>query len=75
MQLIHAMKKTGADGILRVRIPLGKPDAEFEVVVVVQPNETSARDAVPDELGWPTGYFESTFGSITDETFVPQTAS
>ena len=24
----------------------------------------------PEERGWPPGYFENTFGSITDETFV-----
>jgi hypothetical protein len=24
----------------------------------------------PEQLGWPPGYFEATFGSITDETFV-----
>ncbi len=70
MQFIHAMEKTGADGILHFHIPLGKPDAEFEVVVVVQPKETLAQAAVLAERGWPAGYFENTFGSIQDETFV-----
>ncbi len=23
----------------------------------------------PEELGWPPGFFENTFGSITDEAF------
>jgi hypothetical protein len=36
MQTLHALEKTGADGILHFDIPLGKPQTEFEVVVVVQ---------------------------------------
>jgi hypothetical protein len=26
--------------------------------------------ATPEGRGWPKGYFENTFGSITDETFI-----
>ena len=70
MQTVHALKKTGVDGVLHFDIPLGKPEAEFEVVVVVQPKEASTNSAVLDERGWPLAYFESNFGSITDETFV-----
>jgi hypothetical protein len=70
MQTIHVLEKTGADGTLHFHIPLGKPGAEFEVVVVVQPKETVAHARSTGELGWPPGYFENTFGSITDETFV-----
>ena len=43
---------------------------EFEVVVVVQPKQTSAAAESPEDRGWPPGYFENTFGSITDDTFV-----
>ena len=31
--------------------------------------ETAANVGNPEERGWPPGYFESTYGSITDETF------
>jgi hypothetical protein len=62
-------ERTGKDGVLHVRIPLGTPEADFEVVLVVQPKETGPM-ATPERLGWPPGYFESTFGSITDETFM-----
>jgi hypothetical protein len=37
MQTIHVLEKTGKDGMLSLRIPLGKPEAEYEVLVVVQP--------------------------------------
>jgi hypothetical protein len=63
------VEKTGKDGTLLLRIPLGKPEAEFEVVVVVQPKDASATPTTPEERGWPPGYFDKTFGSITDETF------
>jgi hypothetical protein len=70
MQTIHVVEKTDKNGTLLLRVPLGKPDAEYEVVLVVQPKEAPRKGATPEELGWPPGYFEATFGSIDDETFV-----
>ena len=69
MQTIRVLEKTGKDGTLLLRIPLGKPDAEFEVLVVVQPADIPAQTATPEERGWPPGYFDLA-GSITDDTFV-----
>lgn len=66
MQTIRVLEKTGKDGMLSLRIPLGKADAEYEVLVVVQPTTAAA---TPEERGWPPGYFDKTFGSIDDETF------
>ena len=70
MQTVRFQQKTGKDGILLLRIPLGQPETQFDVVVVAQPNEMPAKELTPEERGWPPGYFEQTFGSITDETFV-----
>jgi hypothetical protein len=39
MQTIHVIERTGADGTLNLRVPLGRPDTEFDVVLVVQPRE------------------------------------
>ena len=69
MQTIRTVKKTAADGSLSLSIPLGKPDAEYDVLVVVQPNQTATSTQTPEERGWPPGYFEQTSGSIDDETF------
>ena len=67
METIRVLEKTGKDGTLNLRIPLGKPEAEFEVIVVVQPRlPVSATSA---DHGWPPGYFDLA-GSITDETFI-----
>jgi hypothetical protein len=67
MQTIRVLEKTGKDGMLSLRIPLGKPEAEYEVLVVVQPRSGAT---TPEERGWPPGYFENTFGAIADDTFV-----
>ena len=68
MQTIRVLEKTGKDGTLLLRIPLGKPEAEFEVVVVVQPTAIPSKAGTPEERGWPPGYFDLA-GSITDESF------
>ena len=70
MQTVCVSERTGSDGILNLRIPIGKPDAEYEVVLVLQPKSISQPSAAATDNGWPAGYFEETFGSITDETFV-----
>jgi len=72
VQTVHITERTGKDGTLSLRIPLGKPEAEYEVLVVVQPKTA---EATPEERGWPPGYFDLA-GSIDDETFVrpPQPA-
>jgi hypothetical protein len=65
METVRVTQRTGKDGVLHVRFPLGRPDEDFDVVVIVQAKSTE----VPDERGWPPGYFDLA-GSIDDETFV-----
>jgi hypothetical protein len=62
MQTIHILASTGKDGILSLRIPLGRPDTEHEVVIVAQPTGPAA------ERGWPPGYFDLA-GSVDDDSF------
>ena len=69
MHTIRVRERTGKDGSLHLDIPLGKPESEFEVVVVVQPMGVTVDAGSPDQCGWPGVYFENTFGSIADETF------
>jgi hypothetical protein len=69
MQTLRLTERTGKDGVLHVSIPLGTPEADFEVVLVVQPKVAEPVAATPEELGWPDGYFDLA-GSINDETFV-----
>jgi hypothetical protein len=67
MQTIRVLEKTDKHGMLQLRIPLGKPDMEHDIVLVVQPKEASDKPKSPEELGWPPGYFDLA-GSIDDET-------
>jgi hypothetical protein len=68
MEKVRVFEKTGKDGTLNLRIPLGKPEIEFEVVVIVQPKATASVTCTPGDRAWPPGYFDLA-GSITDETF------
>ena len=69
MRTVRVTERTGKDGVLHVSVPLGTPEADFEVVLVVQPKEIEPAPPTPEALGWPPGYFDKTYGSITDETF------
>jgi hypothetical protein len=69
MQTIRRLERTGKDGTLLLRIPLEKPDTAYEVLVVVQPTEAVPLASTPEARGWPPGYFDKTYGSITDDTF------
>jgi hypothetical protein len=70
MQTMYISEKTGSDGILHLRIPVGQANAEFDVVVMLQPKTDASALIEVSSFDWPPGYFEQTFGSITDETFV-----
>ena len=44
IQSIHFWKKTDADGALSLRIAMGKPEAEYEVLVVLAAREIRTGD-------------------------------
>lgn len=67
MQSIKIRSQVGADGVLKLEIPLGLAETDLEVMVVFQP--ISAISEV-EQLGWPANFFESTFGSFRDEPLV-----
>ncbi len=69
VQTLRVTERTGKDGVLHVSIPLGAPEADFEVVLVVQPKVTEPSAAASEQPGWPSDYF-ALAGSIDDETFV-----
>ena len=69
MQTLRTLAKADADGVLHLDIRAGAPDAEYEVVVVLQPKSAEPRPKTPEELGWPPRFFEETAGAIQDPTF------
>jgi hypothetical protein len=68
MHTVRVREKAGADGVLHLRVPVGRPGAEFEAVIVLESQPGVPTSTVPAN-GWPPDYFEKTFGSIDDETF------
>jgi hypothetical protein len=61
MSTLVLQSKSGPDCKLHLDVPVGQPNTEFEVEVVV-------RQMPAEGQGWPLGYFDL-FGSIDDETF------
>ncbi len=78
MSVIRMTATSGPDGVLHLSVPAGRA-GEFEVTVEFVPkpdaNDTAPKTPddtapkTPEELGWPPGYFENTYGSITDPAF------
>ncbi|BAB77357.1 hypothetical protein ACN23B_30045 (plasmid) [Anabaena sp. FACHB-709] len=70
MQSIKLCSHVGSDGILHLEIPLGITDKEIEVMVIYQQLESSTTVTTPEELGWPSGFFEQTYGICQDDPII-----
>ncbi len=64
METITLHSRVGADGLLKLQVPLNITNTDLEVVVIVQPA------AATQQLGWPAGFFEHTYGSFRDQPLV-----
>jgi hypothetical protein len=69
MQTIQIRTQAGEDGVLHLNIPVGTPNAEYQVVLVLQSTTDTPAPKSPEELGWPPHFFEETAGAIEDPTF------
>ena len=49
----------GSDGMLTVQVPESLRETDIDVTLFLEPH--------PEELGWPSGFFEATFGSLKDD--------
>lgn len=56
-----------ADGVLRLKVPAGFANADLDVTLEVSSAGTNGRPPTPEELGWPPGFFEETFGAWEGE--------
>jgi hypothetical protein len=70
MRSIKLKSRIGSDGILHLDIPVGLTDKDLDVMIIFQATEPQATVSAPESLGWPSGFFERTAGSIQDETFI-----
>jgi hypothetical protein len=58
-----------ADGRIRLDLPAPNPGLAYDIQVILHPVGGYPPGATPEERGWPPGYFEQTYGSITDPEF------
>jgi hypothetical protein len=63
METIKVKARIGKDGILKLEVPTGLSAREVEVVLVMQ----EAEPQVVDANGWPTGFFDRTYGALADD--------
>ena len=61
MTVIRMTATPERDGALHLTVPVGADSGTFDVSIVVTPTAAS---------GWPEGYFDRTYGSIADDSFV-----
>ena len=63
MQTITLKARPDADGVLRLEIPVSVIDQDVEIVLVMNPLPKQPLD----EMGYPIGYFDATYGSLADD--------
>ena len=58
MRTLHVQSQSGSDGVIHLDIPAEAPNANYDIVVVLQPRpDVSTTTADRD---WPPGFFEAT---------------
>ncbi len=65
METITLHSRVGADGLLKLQVPVKMTNTDLEVVLIVQPVASAGQ-----EHGWPPGFFEQTYGSFRDQPLV-----
>lgn len=63
MQTIILKARADKDGVIRLVIPTDIADRDIEIVLVMHPID----DEPVDEMGYPVGYFEQTYGILADD--------
>lgn len=64
MESIKITARTDHEGNLNLKVPAGLVDQVYEVIVVLNPVPD---DKAVDDLGWPIGFFERTYGALADD--------
>ena len=63
MQTFTLKAHADHNGLVKLEIPTNLSDHEVEIVIVLQPIVSEQ----VDEMGYPIGYFDETYGSFSDE--------
>ena len=62
METIKLQAQIDDDGLLKLELPTGLANRKLEVLIVMQPLDKYE----VDELGWPIGFFDRTYGALAD---------
>jgi hypothetical protein len=65
METITLNSHVGADGVLKLQVPVKVTNADLEVVLIVQPVTPGSKN-----LGWPARFFEEVAGGWQGEQLV-----
>lgn len=63
METIRLEAQVTEDGLLKLELPTGMANRRLEVLIVMQPIE----ELDVDDLGWPVGFFDRTYGALADD--------
>lgn len=63
MHTISLKARADQDGVIRFEIPTQLAGQEVEVLLVIQP----LPEEPVDDMGYPVGYFEETYGSFAND--------
>ena len=56
MQTLHVQSQSGSDGVLHLDIPVETPNADYDIVIVLNPRSAASTPTAEDR-GWPSGFF------------------
>ena len=62
---IQTRTHVGVDGTLSVQVPTTLREMDVDVMLIVQPIPDSSPSL--EEMDWPPGFFEETFGCLADD--------
>ncbi len=63
MQTITLKARADSNGMVKLEIPTDLADRDVEIVLVMQPLAIEPLD----DMGYPIGYFEETYGIFADD--------
>ena len=63
MQTLTLKTRVGSDGVVKLEFPTDLANRDVEIVLVMHPLDPEPLD----DMGYPIGYFEETYGMFADD--------
>jgi hypothetical protein len=67
LRSIQIFQRSGDDGNLTIRIPVGEPDVEYDVLVMLRAKKPAGTAA-----DWPPGFFGEDAPTVDNSTIPPR---